>query len=627
VQPNLSEVNGQESWEVIQSNVPVHRKFNIATIFPGLEFNTPGGGKLFPSGERFQHFLATPPPSRLRVLVSSLLSLFLLTQASMADPSVPLKPAKNSLKTVKAYQEPTRPNKPAPVREKTPDKPKVKSDAPMNRIHFASTEQDAVDEKRRKDLLEPEGSVRLGRLQAVEEGWKSNLSLRAERLQPEKERAAILSEEGIFDPLLRASIARSRLTELIGLTNSNALQTREGTNINAEIEHLTAEGIRYSLVYRNSLDRYLFNQVGLPGVSGNGSVYVSLTVPILKGNGSLVTTANIAKAERRYQAAMAAVQEQSHEIGGKILSAYYNLILSRRVVNSRIHSLGQVERHIQLLEFTIAEGRSAPFELFEARQQAIQRDGDVQDGMRLVIVAEHDLRRLMGRNQSSERIIPVDEMPVIPDCDQMSLESLQAQARMQRPVVSQARFAYDEAEIERKRNENLAQPQLDFYTDYRITQQGATDQGSLGSGNNWQFGLQFSTPLGNRQSEGLALKSKAEVEQASLRIADAIQRVDTEVSLAWEEARVQKRRVERAAEATRFASSFARAEEERFLAGYIDSSRAIFSQQQEVNSTEYEARVFVDYLLAQAKLLRALGFSVPEIVQPQPAKVREEVKP
>lgn len=608
-QPNLSAVNSQESWEVLQSSVPMLRFFTTDLTRCSFGALVEGSTKL-------------------------LLSSLLLTAVAMAAPPLPGQ-SKEPVRTLKAHS----PKKESPKVKKETDKApglkpnshrdpsEAKGDAPMNRIHFATAEQDALDEKRRKDLLEPEGSERLSRLQAVEEGWRSNLALRAERLQPEKEKAAILSEEGIFDPLFRASIARSRLSELIGLTNSSALQSREGTNINAELEHLTAEGISYSLVYRNSLDRYLFNQVGLPGVSGNGSVYVSLTVPILKGNGSLVTTANIAKAERRYQAAMAAVQEQSHEIGGKILSAYYNLILARRVVSSRIHSLGQVERHIQLLEFTIAEGRSAPFELFEARQQAIQRDGDVQDGMRLVVVAEHDLRRLMGRNVSSERIIPIDEMPVIPDSDKLELKALQAQARLQRPVIAQARFAYDEAEIERQRNENLAQPQFDFYTDYRITQQGATGQGSLGSGNNWQFGFQFAQPLGNRQAEGLALKSKAEIEQASLRIADAIQRVDSEVSMAWEEVRVQKRRVQRATEATRFASSFARAEEERFLAGYIDSSRAIFSQQQEVNSTEYEARVFVDYLLAQAKLLRTLGFSVPEVAPPEPAKVNLEVKP
>lgn len=489
-----------------------------------------------------------------------------------------------------------------------------RSDIP--RLKFWSEAQEKREKLMLAEYLEPADSERWSRKDVLNSVWRHNLTLRAAEINPEKERANLLSEEGIFDPVLRASVARSRLTELIGVGSDTVLQAREGTNLNAEVEHLTGEGVRYSLVYRNALDRYLFNQLGVPGVSGNGSLFVSMTVPLLKGQGSLVTSGNVAKAEKRYLAAMAEVQEQYFELGGQALTAYFNLVLARRVLRSRIHSLTQVERFQSLLEDTIQEGRAAAYERFEIEQNAQQRLSDIEDALRLVIIAEHSLRRLMGVKVANTRVIPVEEDSFLEPPAGIKLSEMQDQARRNRPMVRQARYNLEVAEIERARQENLAQPQLDFYSDYRVTQQGATGQGSSGSGNNWQFGLQFSTALGNRLADGLVRRAQLDEEQAKVRIVDAQARVDSEVSEAWEEWQIQKRRVGQARQATLRALDFARAEEERFLAGYTAASRAILAQQQSVNSTEYEARVAVDLLLSETKLLRVMGFVLPGMEGP-----------
>ncbi len=484
--------------------------------------------------------------------------------------------------------------------------------AQENRLQYWRQLQQERETKLVREYLEPADGLSLGRMEAVEACWKSNLRLKAAALEPAKERSNKLREEGIFDPVLRASIARSRLTQLLSVGNDTTLQAGEGTNYTAELSHLTAEGVRYSLVYRNALDRFLFNQLGVPGLSGNGSLFISLTVPILRGNGSAVTTAEIAKAEKRYQAALSALQELSFQEGGRVLNTYFQLILARRILRSRIHSMVSAERLLELVKETIKEGRAAAYETFEIEQQILQRQSDVDDSLRMVVLHEHELRRQMGLPTGGLRILPKDEVSFLPDVSEWRLPALLAEARQLRPIIAQARANLELAQVEQTRQENLAQPQLDFFTDYRVTQPAGAQSSNQGGGNNWQVGLQFSTPLGNREAEGLLERAKAEVEQAQFRVEDATALVEAEVSEALEEVKIQRRRAQSARAATLKAQEFSQAEENRFLAGYTAASRAIFSQQQETNSREYEARVEVDLLVSEAKLLTALGFVVPE---------------
>jgi outer membrane protein TolC len=478
---------------------------------------------------------------------------------------------------------------------------------------------------------------RLSLTQALRIALENNLDLIVARKEPRIAAQDVFAREAAFDMSFEASAGTTRSdTDRTFKDNLGGGSTEGSTRadgLNAAVSW--GQKVRFGASYSVSLSTArtdtsfvdLDQRIGFLSQGDvnprNSAVRFDYSMPLLRGFGREVNTADVLLARNRLGLAQEDLRLRAHEVLQRVENAYWDLIAARRALEVARESLKLAQDLLDLNRKKVEVGTLAPIEITQAEAGVASREEGVIVAEAAVANAEDNLRRLLGIPPGD----PLWNVPLVPTDSpsfaekQVDLEEAIARALERRPELFAARRQMDDARL-RKRvalnstrhglelNVSLERPVSD--QDLRVdilSPPGAppTDQTTDASGLNWRVGVAYTYPIGNRAAKANYAAAALNLEKAEASYRNVEQAVRVDVRAAVRNVESGIKRVQAARANTVLQRKTLEAEQRKFENGMSTSFEVLRIQTDLSNAQLAEIRAVLDYMKALADLERAQG--------------------
>lgn len=451
----------------------------------------------------------------------------------------------------------------------------------------------------------------------VELALKNNLNIRVERYSPRISEMDIVKAEAEFDPELSAAVRGGR-TASPGFSSwegETALATRRDKTINFEtgLAKKFPTGATGS-VFLNTR-RYKTNRSGVfLNPSWSTDLTFTLTQPLLKDRGREVNEAEIIIARNNEAISFYEFHSKVLEVLSEAEEVYWNLVYAFEDLEVQERSLALAKDLLEKNRKRVEAGVLAPIETLRPQAElAVREEG--------LIIAQSRIRGLTDELRKIINLNPIpltQEIPVrvadeaVYEEVEVNLASSMKEAFENRPDYSQAKKDLENLDILLVVAKNAVLPQLDLAATYNINGLGGNlgnDVDMLGSGDfpDWEVGLSFAIPLGNRKAKSEYLQAKWEKEKTILGLKVLENDIITEVKAAVREVETNLRRIDTNRQARELAEERLSAEEKRFELG-LGGSLDVLEAQKDVTSAESaELGAIIDYNISLVRLGKTKG--------------------
>ncbi len=270
-----------------------------------------------------------------------------------------------------------------------------------------------------------------------------------------------------------------------------------------------------------------YNMTGLPlNPRVPSSVEMSLTQPLLQGGGWSPNLAPIEIARIDTERSFFQMKDAVQEMVRSVVEAYWALVAARTDVWARQQQVQQTEYALKVAEANLAVGFASLADVAQSRSALADFRAALITANAAVLDREAALRNILGLPPSAPAlIVPVSPPSSVPF--EVDWPTVLDVAAVRRPDLIEWRLIL-EAEQQRlimRRNESL--PRLDAVALYRWNGlEGRTPDREIistqpGEYTEWQLGVNFSVPLGQRaararlREEQLRItRDRAQLEQA-----------------------------------------------------------------------------------------------------------------
>ncbi|MCX8011787.1 MAG: TolC family protein, partial [Desulfobacterota bacterium] len=129
-------------------------------------------------------------------------------------------------------------------------------------------------------------------------------------------------------------------------------------------------------------------------------------------------------------------------------------------------------------------------------------------------------------------------------------------------------------------------------------------------GYEWNIGLTFEFPIGNRIDRSRYQRAKLFKEQSVLDLKNLEDAIDLEIKVALENINRSRERIQVSEQLINLAEKSLRQEEKRMKAGLSDTFRTLIFQANLIDAKAREVQARADYQKALAQLYRAMGTNI-----------------
>lgn len=452
------------------------------------------------------------------------------------------------------------------------------------------------------------GEIRLTIDDAVSLALEKNLNLKLQKNKVTVRQGVELIEQGEFDSQFETGVFSQEQKETSLFTGDE--EKEQGTLWNASIRKKFTTGTELALTWENDQIKTDSAFVSLSELHSS-SFTVSITQQLLKGNSIEAQTAGIKAAEKYTEAATYLVEDKAAEVVARVKNAYWNLVFTRQ--NCEVKKLS-LKLALELRDETsqkIENGVLAEVEIYQPDAEIARREELLIAAERDIANAEDSLKLLINSQEWHLVIIPDDTPEVMQETP--DLETVLMNVLRNRPDIRASELLVDSAEIRSDKAEDDLKPSLALSGTAGMQGDGddygdSLDNTFSDSQLNWQVGLIFQIPLGNRASRGALDKAKAELQNARYR--DELLRQE-----ATRKAREAVRNTNlalKAIEATRKTSLASKkrleAEQTKFEVGLATANDVLEFQDSYSQALISEKKALIDLAKARAEVDRVQGF-------------------
>lgn len=492
---------------------------------------------------------------------------------------------------------------------------------------FETMNIDLVDlEKLRENVEVRFGGedIRLSLMDSVHRSLGTNHDILITEYEPLRARANLRSTWGDFDPVLNASATYTEFTQsanaqTVAFGGITSIQSWS-TTTQLSLDGFLPWGTQYSFFLNIDKEETTFNRFVEEFSGGAG---VTLTQPILRGNGLASNFSRVRIARNNFEISHAQLEQTLLNTVAEVIRAYWDLVGAIETLRVRQKSLTNAQNLFDINERRLELGMAAVIDVLQAKAGVAARYSDVIAAHVGIADAEDRLKQLLDMRGdgyfSPDGIIPTDRPNVvaIPLEERLSMDL----ARRYRPEMRLSELEIENAVIDQKRARNDLLPQFDASITYsqggrnhklrqvfRAIQENDDDTLSIS--------LQGSLPIGNRTARGAYQNAKLTTRQAERRL------LQTETDLMLNVRRAMRSVI--SSEALVASNNRARiiqeanvaAEEKKLRLGTTTSQNVLeleedltLAETQEVQSmTDYE-KALIDLQLAEGTLLSNLGIA------------------
>jgi len=433
-----------------------------------------------------------------------------------------------------------------------------------------------------------------------------NLDVKIERFTPELARYDLDLAKARFEPVFGGSgihhhgfqNAREDSTSLVGVT-TNRDEFRTG------IIGALPTGMSYELGgdISNTRTRGPFD-----AEDSVGSASITLRQPLLRNSWIDEARLNILVSRKLLDISELSLRQQIMNTVTSVELAYYDLKLAQQNVGVQEEALKLAQELLDANKHRVEQGVLAPLDEKQAESQVAARRAVLLVAQNLLAAQQNVMKGLLSDNMAEWRdvlIEPVDEMSAPRAA--LDRQSSWRKGLAQRPDFLQAKLDIERLGYVLRYTRNQLYPQLDLVGSYGFSGTQREYSGALGDirrgeSPSYSYGAVVSIPLGNGTARNKYNISKAEQQQALVKLQQLEQSIMLQIEDAVKLAQTNFDRVGATREARQFADGALEAEQTKLENGRSTSFIVIQLQRDLTTARSAEVQALADYNKALAQL-------------------------
>lgn len=483
---------------------------------------------------------------------------------------------------------------------------------------------------------EPE-VYRMSLAEALRRALENNLDLVAARKDPTIAEHRIALAQSKFDGVFGASVRYDDSSRDSTITDNSTGARDPGTadsdqvSASASWQKLLGFGGSYSLTLtgtdRDSSSRQVSQFTGFFSdtafASRQEGVSLHYEMPLLRGLGREATRLDVLLASGGLEVSTQDLRLAAMRTVKQVEDGYWDLLAAREALRVARESLELAQDLLELNRKKVDVGTLAPIEITQAEAGVASREEGVIVAEVAVENAEDNLRRLLAIPEGdplwTQAIVPADA----PRFERQVVDSgaALAAAMEYRPELAAARRQLRDSELSERVARNQKRHSLTLSADLspsrseddfrleQITPGGPirTNTTTDSDGPQWQIGLTYRLPIGNRAARANYAVAALNREKSEVNLRNVEQAIRVDVRTAVRNVESGLKRVEAARANTVLQRKTLEAEQKKFENGMSTSFEVLRIQTDLSNAQLAEIRAVLDYTKALADLERAKG--------------------
>lgn len=373
---------------------------------------------------------------------------------------------------------------------------------------------------------------------------EQNLGLRAGSLELRASAAAAWGAYGLYDLETVADISHGESRDLINAPGTPLRSETRFTLWDLGLRQLLPSGGALGLTFDNTRSQDLDGTGNSYDPAFASELRLSLSQPLLRDFGRTATEEPIILATYSRDAAGESLRLSAQTLLVQVRNLYGDILQARDLVDAARLSRDLAEQILAESRARVAAGVLPPIDILDAEFGLLQRERDLLNATQ----NERDLfdRLVVLLALPGE---PDFELEPLPQTELTTDEAADVAAALElRPDLAQQRQELALLDVRERLARQRQLPALDLNASYGRRGLGGDygkDLDTLASEDldNWQVGLAFRYPLGNRLAEGTALQLKLQRDAARSRLLQQHEEVRREVRTAIRQLDIGRQRL------------------------------------------------------------------------------------
>ena len=492
----------------------------------------------------------------------------------------------------------------------------------------ASLEKDDSDSSTAKvELFTPidslkkhPGSIVLSLKAAIIRALLNNVSIAVESFNSKVKKETVTESLSEFDATLGLELSTGRKTQqLASAFSSPNRMENDNDNWDLSLAQKLATGADYQFGFTNNRNKTNSKTAGL-NPSYSSEFQLGLTQPLLKNFGIDLNKRNIHIANNEVDISDYEFKTKAIDVVSDVENTYWDFVFSLRDLKVKQKSLERAKDLQRRVKAQVLVGIMAPIETLQAESEVASREEFLLTAQDVIEDNQDKLKNILNIDFSSPEglspIYPSSQADVL--MEDFNFNEIVKMALANRPDYLAKKKDLENKDILVKYQENQIYPSVDLVgslginglSGEAITITSGTFQGKSSYGGNygnslsdalstkyynWEFGVKFSYPLGNRSAKSKLSASRLEKAQSILSIKGLEKKIILEVRESARQLKTDSKRIKAANVAKKLADEKLKAEEKKFEVGLSTSFNVLKFQEDLAEAQSNEIKTIIDY--------------------------------
>lgn len=464
------------------------------------------------------------------------------------------------------------------------------------------------------------GSIVLSLKDAIIRALSNNVSIAVESFNSKVKKETIIDSLSEFDATLGLELSTARKTQqLASAFSSPNRMENDNDNWDLSLSQKLVTGANYQFDFTNNRNKTNSATAGL-NPSYSSEFQLSLTQPLLKNFGIDLNKRNIHIAKNEVDISDHEFKTKVIETVSEVENIYWDFVFTLGDLEVKQKSLERAKDLQRRVKAQVLVGIMAPIETLQAESEVASREEFLLSAQDSIDDNQDKLKNILNIDFSSPEglspIYPSNQANVlIVDFD---FNEIVKMALSNRPDYLAKKKDLENKNILVKYQENQIYPSVDLVGSLGInglsgeatTITSGTFQGTSAYGGSygnsltdalstnyydWEFGVKFSYPLGNRSAKSKLSASRLEKAQLILDIKDLEKKIILEVRESARQLKTDSKRIKAATVAKKLAEEKLKAEEKKFEVGLSTSFNVLKFQEDLAEAQSNEIKTIIDY--------------------------------
>ena len=476
------------------------------------------------------------------------------------------------------------------------------------------------------------GSIVLSLNDAIIRALSNNVSIKVESFNSKVKKETIMERLSEFDATLGLELSTGRKTQqLASAFSSPNRMENDNDNWDLSLSQKLVTGANYQFDFTNNRNKTNSATAGL-NPSYSSEFQLSLTQPLLKNFGIDLNKRNIHIAKNEVDISDHEFKTKVIETVSEVENTYWDFVFTLGDLEVKQKSLERAKDFQRRVKAQVLVGTMAPIETLQAESEVASREEFLLTAQDAIDDNQDKLKNILNIDFSSPQgispIYPSTQANVL--IEDFDFNEIMKMALSNRPDYLAKKKDLENKDILVKYQENQIYPSVDLVgslginglSGEAITITSGTFQGTSayggGYGNSltdtlstnyydWEFGVKFSYPLGNRSAKSKLSASRLEKAQLILGIKDLEKKIILEVRESARQLTTDSKRIKAATIAKKLAEEKLKAEGKKFEVGLSTSFNVLKFQEDLAEAQSNEIKTIIDYKQTRIRFRKSIA--------------------